>query len=52
MELAGKGEVCQGALMFVSILLPFSVMSWFLADCAQPAHQSHQWSPPAWHPVY
>lgn len=31
MESVGEGKVYQGALMFMSILLPFSVVAWFLA---------------------
>lgn len=42
MESVGEGKVYQGALMFMTILLPFSVVAWFLADCAQPSHLSHQ----------
>lgn len=30
------------ALMFLSILLPFSVMAWFLAGCAELSHLGHQ----------
>lgn len=52
MELVEEGKACQGALMLMSILLPFGVMAWFLADCAQPSHLSHQCSSPARHSVY
>lgn len=52
MESDGEGKGCQGALMFISILLPFSVVAWFLADCAQPSHLPHQCSSPPQHPAH
>lgn len=32
-------------LMFLSILLPFSVVACFLAGCAEPSHLCHQFVP-------
>lgn len=35
-------QLGKGALMFMNILLPFSAVAWFLADCVWHSHLSHQ----------